>query len=79
MTHEQLSRTPEFAASLMRGMTSRRTSRRNVMKYMGMSVGALSMSSILAACGGDDSGPGDRASPQVPATCPTTTPSPAPP
>ena len=63
MTDEQLPRTPEFAASLMRGMTSRRTSRRNVMKYMGMSVGALSMSSILAACGGDDSGPGGSGEP----------------
>jgi spermidine/putrescine transport system substrate-binding protein len=54
MTQEHLPGTPELAASLMRGLTSRRTSRRNVMKYMGMSVGALSLSSILAACGGGD-------------------------
>jgi spermidine/putrescine transport system substrate-binding protein len=57
MTEERVEPTPEFAASLMRGMTSRRTSRRNMMKYMGMSVGALSLSSILAACGGDDDTP----------------------
>jgi spermidine/putrescine transport system substrate-binding protein len=54
MTEEHGRQTPDFAASLMRGMTSRRTSRRNMIKYMGMSVGALSMSSILAACGGGD-------------------------
>jgi spermidine/putrescine transport system substrate-binding protein len=60
MTDDQMRQSPEFAASLMRGMASRRTSRRNMIKYMGMSVGALSMSSILAACGGgdDSSSPG---------------------
>jgi spermidine/putrescine transport system substrate-binding protein len=53
MTDERPTPTPD-PASLLRGMTMRRTSRRNMMKYMGVSVGALSLSSILAACGGGD-------------------------
>lgn len=53
MTDERM-QTPEFTASLLRGMTSRRMSRRNMMKYAGAGVGALSFSSILAACGGGD-------------------------
>ena len=44
---------PEMRSALMRGMTQRRMSRRNMIKYAGMSVGSLSMASILAACGGD--------------------------
>jgi spermidine/putrescine transport system substrate-binding protein len=41
--------------SFVRGMTQRRLSRRDVFKYAGIGVGALSMSSILAACGGNSS------------------------
>jgi spermidine/putrescine transport system substrate-binding protein len=50
---------PEMRSALLRGMTQRRMSRRNMMKYAGMSVGTLSMASILAACGGDGSTVGD--------------------
>ena len=46
---------PEVRSALLRGMTQRRMSRRNMIKYAGMSVGTLSMASILAACGGDGS------------------------
>ena len=46
---------PGFSPAFARGLTSRRMSRRNMLKLGGVSVGALSMSSILAACGGGDS------------------------
>ncbi|MEP6475955.1 MAG: spermidine/putrescine ABC transporter substrate-binding protein [Actinomycetota bacterium] len=46
---------PEMQSAFMRGMTQRRMSRRNMIKYAGMSVGTLSLASILAACGGDTS------------------------
>ena len=49
---------PEMNSALMRGMTQRRMSRRNMIKYAGMSVGGLSLASILAACGGDGSNAG---------------------
>jgi spermidine/putrescine transport system substrate-binding protein len=49
---------PAFAASLMRGMTERRLSRRNLIKYGGVSVGTLSLASILAACGSGNGGGG---------------------
>jgi len=39
--------------SLARGMTQRRLSRRNMLKIGGASVGALSLSQILAACSND--------------------------
>lgn len=55
MTDEQRS-LPGGNAAWMRGMTSRRLSRRQMMRYAGMSVGTLSMASILAACGGDGDG-----------------------
>jgi spermidine/putrescine transport system substrate-binding protein len=48
--------------SFIRGMTQKRLSRRDVFKYAGIGAGALSMSSILAACGGSSSStvkPGD--------------------
>ncbi len=45
---------PEMRSALLRGMTQRRMSRRNMIKYAGMSVGTLSLASILAACGGDN-------------------------
>jgi spermidine/putrescine transport system substrate-binding protein len=44
---------PEMRSALLRGMTQRRMSRRNMIKYAGMSVGTLSLASILAACGDD--------------------------
>jgi spermidine/putrescine transport system substrate-binding protein len=46
---------PGFSAALARGLTSRRMSRRNMLKLGGVSVGAVSMSSILAACSSDSS------------------------
>jgi spermidine/putrescine transport system substrate-binding protein len=47
---------PAFANALMRGMTQRRLSRRNLIKYGGATVGTLSLASILAACGGEPAG-----------------------
>ena len=44
--------------ALARGLTQRRLSRRNMLKIGGASVGALSMSQILAACAGSDSSGG---------------------
>lgn len=54
---------PALAASWMRGMTQRRVSRRDLIKYGGASVGTLSLASILAACGGDGGGTGDGETP----------------
>jgi len=56
MTRERKDIDPAFAASLMRGMTQRRVSRRDLIKYGGATVGTLSLASILAACGGDPAG-----------------------
>src|SRR5215204_1164941 len=42
--------------SLARGMTQRRLSRRSMLKLGGASVGALSLSQILAACSNDSGG-----------------------
>jgi spermidine/putrescine transport system substrate-binding protein len=53
MTEDRRTPDPAFAASLMRGMTQRRLSRRDLIKYGGATVGTLSLASILAACGGD--------------------------
>jgi spermidine/putrescine transport system substrate-binding protein len=47
---------PELSAALARGLTSRRMSRRNLMKLGGASVGAMSLASILAACSKSSSG-----------------------
>lgn len=60
--HKQID--PAFAASLMRGMTQRRVSRRDVIKYGGATVGTLSLASILAACGGDSAPGGGGGEPQ---------------
>ncbi|HYJ60204.1 MAG TPA: extracellular solute-binding protein, partial [Actinomycetota bacterium] len=46
-------RTPGFDAAFARGMASRRMSRRGALKAGGAAVGALTMSQILAACGGN--------------------------
>ncbi len=54
---------PALAASWMRGMTQRRVSRRDLIKYGGASVGTLSLASILAACGDDGGGTGDGETP----------------
>jgi len=43
---------PGLDAALARGLTSRRMSRRNMIKLGGISVGTLSFASILAACSG---------------------------
>ncbi len=48
--------------SLLRGLTQPRLSRRDLMKYAGMGVGALSLSSILAACGASGNGAGGTSS-----------------
>ena len=53
MTRDRKDIDPAFAASLVRGMTQRRVSRRDLIKYGGATVGTLSFASILAACGGD--------------------------
>jgi spermidine/putrescine transport system substrate-binding protein len=63
MTEPRKDIDPAFAASLMRGMTQRRVSRRDLIKYGGATVGTMSLASILAACGGDDGGTGDGETP----------------
>jgi spermidine/putrescine transport system substrate-binding protein len=57
---------PLPSPAFMRGMTSRRMSRRNMIKYAGMSVGTLSLASVLAACGSGDSGGGDGSTAAAP-------------
>jgi len=47
---------PGFDAALARGLTSRRMSRRDMIKLGGISVGTLSAATILAACSGDSGG-----------------------
>ena len=63
MTEPRKDIDPAFAASLMRGMTQRRVSRRDLIKYGGATVGTLSLASILAACGDDGGGTGDGETP----------------
>jgi spermidine/putrescine transport system substrate-binding protein len=45
---------PKLDPSWIRGMTQRRVSRRDLLKYAGVGAGAVSLSAILAACGGGD-------------------------
>ena len=45
---------PMIDPSLLRGMTQRRLSRRGFMRAAGVGAGALSLSALLAACGGGD-------------------------
>jgi spermidine/putrescine transport system substrate-binding protein len=52
---------PEMSSAFLCGMTQRRMSRRNMIKYAGMSVGGLSLASILAACSGGGSNAGNGA------------------
>jgi spermidine/putrescine transport system substrate-binding protein len=49
---------PDLGAAFLRGMTHRRMSRRNLIRYAGMTVGSMSLASILAACGGGSSSGG---------------------
>ena len=63
MTEPRKDIDPGLAASWMRGMTQRRVSRRDLIKYGGASVGTLSLASILAACGDDGGGTGDGETP----------------
>jgi spermidine/putrescine transport system substrate-binding protein len=56
MTEDRRRPDPAFAGALARGMTQRRLSRRNLIKYGGATVGTLSFASILAACGGEPAG-----------------------
>ena len=70
MTDEQRPQLPGGSAAWMRGMTSRRLSRRDKIRYAGNSVGSLSLASILAACGGDEP-PGSGGDPGTSAAGPT--------
>jgi spermidine/putrescine transport system substrate-binding protein len=56
MTHDRRQPDPAFAGAFARGMTQRRLSRRNLIRYGGATVGTLSLASILAACGGEPAG-----------------------
>jgi spermidine/putrescine transport system substrate-binding protein len=56
---------PELSAAFARGMTSRRMSRRDMIKLGGASVGTLSLASILAACSKAETGGGTGAAPAV--------------
>ena len=42
---------PQIDAPLLRGMTQRRISRRDLLKYAGAGAGAMGLSAFLAACG----------------------------
>jgi spermidine/putrescine transport system substrate-binding protein len=44
-------RLPHTDPAWIRGMTQRRMSRRDVLRYAGVGAGALGLSSFLAACG----------------------------
>jgi spermidine/putrescine transport system substrate-binding protein len=58
MTDDRIEPTPEMSRALMRGMTQRRLSRRQMIKVGGVSVATLSLASVLAACGKTDAGTG---------------------
>ncbi|TMK60671.1 MAG: spermidine/putrescine ABC transporter substrate-binding protein [Actinobacteria bacterium] len=47
---------PTIDPAFLRGLTQRRLSRRDLIRYAGVGAGALSLSSILAACGVKSSG-----------------------
>lgn len=55
---EQVTHDPWKDPSFVRGMFSRRLTRRGALKAGGAALGTLSMAQILAACGGDTSGEG---------------------
>ncbi len=56
---------PGTSAAWARGMTSRRMTRRDMIKLGGASVGTLSLASILAACSKESSPGGTNAAPAV--------------
>jgi spermidine/putrescine transport system substrate-binding protein len=56
---------PTFSAAWARGMTSRRLTRRDMIKLGGASVGGLSLASILAACSKASSGGTTGSAPEV--------------
>src|SRR5947209_8378220 len=56
---------PEMDPALFRGLTQRRVSRRDVLKYAGVGAGALGLSSVLAACGVKGTVPKAGASPSA--------------
>jgi spermidine/putrescine transport system substrate-binding protein len=56
---------PTFPAAWARGMTSRRLTRRDMIKLGGASVGGLSLASILAACSKASSGGTSGSAPAV--------------
>src|SRR5438128_8148272 len=54
--------------ALFRGLTQRRVSRRDVLRYAGLGAGALGASAVLAACGVSGTAPkaaGPKASPSA--------------
>jgi spermidine/putrescine transport system substrate-binding protein len=71
MTEEQRPQLPGGSAAWMRGMTSRRMSRRDMIRYAGISVGSLSLASILAACGGEAAPGANGGSTETSASGPT--------
>jgi spermidine/putrescine transport system substrate-binding protein len=56
---------PTLSAAWARGMTSRRMTRRDMIKLGGASVGGLSLASILAACSKESSGGSTGSAPAV--------------
>lgn len=50
--------TPITDPSLLRGLTQRRMTRRDLLRYGGVGAGTLSLGAILAACGGQPGGGG---------------------
>ena len=54
---------PTIDPAFLRGLTHRRLSRRDLIRYAGVGAGALSLSSILAACGVKSSGAAGSESP----------------
>jgi len=54
---------PTIDPAFLRGLTQRRFSRRDLIRYAGVGAGALSLSSILAACGVKSSGAAGSESP----------------
>jgi spermidine/putrescine transport system substrate-binding protein len=54
---------PTIDPAFLRGLTQRRLSRRDLIRYAGVGAGALSLSSILAACGVKSSGAAGSESP----------------
>jgi spermidine/putrescine transport system substrate-binding protein len=64
MSEDQMRRST-VDPSLLRGLTQRRLSRRDVMRYAGAGAGAMGLSAFLAACGVKSKTPGASASAQV--------------